>query len=54
MNEKISLLALAMGLGIGFGGVLAMFIAWERARNWLLGLPNNKLRSFYGVYRFPT
>jgi hypothetical protein len=54
MNEKISLSALAMGLGIGFGGVFAIFIAWERARNWLLGLPHNKLRSFYGVYRFPT
>jgi hypothetical protein len=27
VNEKVSLIALGMGVGIGFGGVVAMFIA---------------------------
>jgi len=54
LDEKMSLLALGMGLGIGFGGVVAMFILWERDRHWVLALPHNRSQAFYGEYRFPT
>lgn len=54
LDEKMSLLALAMGVGIGFGGVVAMFILWKRARHWVLGLPPSKSQAFYGEYRLPT
>jgi hypothetical protein len=54
VNEKVSLIALGMGVGIGFGGVVAMFIAWDRAKCWVLGLsPNNTQRPSYGLYRYP-
>ena len=51
VNEEVSLIALGMGVGIGFGGVVAMLISWERERCWVLGLsPNNTQRPFYGLY----
>jgi hypothetical protein len=55
VDEEVSLIALALGLGIGFGGVVSMFIAWDKARCWLMGWPsNNTQRPFYRFYRFPT
>lgn len=51
VDEKMSLIALGLGMCIGFGGVVAMFITWEQARNWVVP---PKRRPFYGVYRFPT
>ena len=42
VDEKMSLLTLGMGFGIGFGGVVAMFMLWERAKHWVLCLPHNK------------
>ena len=55
VNEEVSLIAMELGAGIGFGGVVAMFIAWDRARCWVLGLPPNSTRKpFYGLYRFST
>ena len=50
MHENMSLIALGMGFCIGFGGVVAILIIWEKARNWLV--PPSR-RHFYGVYRFP-
>ena len=50
LNEKLSLVT----LGIRVGGVVSMFILWERARHWVLVLPHNKPQDFYGEYRFPT
>ena len=53
VNEKVSLIALGLGVAIGFGGVVAMFIAWDRARCWVLCMPpNNTRKPFYGLYRF--
>jgi Leucine-rich repeat (LRR) protein len=54
VNENMSLLALSIGTGIGFGGVVAMFILWEKARFWVLALTPKKPQVFYGVYRLPT
>ena len=51
VDEYVSLLALEMGLGIGFGGVVSMFIMWEKARHWLI--PPQR-RPFYGMYKFHT
>ena len=53
LNEKMSLIALGMGVGIGFGGVIAMFIMWKRARCWVPCLSQKKPQVFYGVYRLP-
>ena len=55
VNEEVSLIALGMEVGIRFGGIAVMFISWERARCWILGLPpNNTQRPLYGLYQFPT
>jgi hypothetical protein len=54
VNENMSLIALGMGMVLGFGGVVTMFILWERARCWVLGIPSKKPQVFYGVYRLPT
>lgn len=51
-NKKVSLLALSLGLGIGFGRVVVMFIIWDKARSWVMGMPCHKQKPFYGVYRF--
>jgi hypothetical protein len=50
VDAKKSLITLAMGIRIGFGRVVSMFITWEKTRSWLVP-PNICL--FYGVYRFP-
>ena len=50
LNETMSLLT----LGMGVGGMVAMFILWERERHWVLVLPHNKSQAFYGEYRYPT
>lgn len=52
-NEKVSLLALSLGLGIGFGGVVTLFIIWDKARCWIMGMSSNTQKPFYGIYRFP-
>lgn len=54
VDEKMSLMALGIGTGIGIWVVVGIFIVWKRARHWLLDLPPNKPQLFYGVYRFPT
>ena len=51
VDEKMSLMALAMGFGIGFGGVVFVFVESKKARCWLL--PCNTPQPYYGVYRFP-
>ena len=42
VDEKMSFLTFGMGFGIGFGGVVSMFMLWERTKNWVLCLPHNK------------
>lgn len=54
MNKKMSLVALGTGMGIGFGGVVVMFIVWERARCWVLGSTPKKPQVHYGLYRLPA
>lgn len=56
IDEKLSLIALELGMGIGFGVVVAMFIVWDKARHWVLALPpyNNIQKPSYGLYKFPT
>ena len=56
VDEKVSLIALGMGLGIGFGEVVSMFIVWDKARHWVVIFPPNNTRRipFYSLYRFPT
>lgn len=51
VDEKMSLMALVIGLGIGFGGVVFAFVVWEKARHWLLS--PKRPQPFYRVYRFP-
>ena len=52
LNGHMPLIALGIGMGIGFGGVILVFILCERAKCWLV--PQTKPQPFYGVYRFPT
>ena len=54
VDKKMSFIALGMGLGIGFGLVVGMFIMWEKAKCWMLGVFPTRPRPCYGVYRFPT
>lgn len=54
VDEKISVVALGIGLGIGFGGTIAMLNMWEKARLWMSSLWPIKPQPYYGVYRFPT
>lgn len=51
VDGKMSLIALGIGMGIGFGGVVLFFILCKRARCWMV--PQTKPQLFYGVYRFP-
>jgi hypothetical protein len=50
VNEKVSLIALGLGLGIEFGSVVIVMVIWDKARSWVV--PPN-IKPFYGVYRFP-
>ena len=50
VNQYISLLALGLGLGIGFIGVVSVMLLWDRARRWVMP---PKPQPFYGVYKFP-
>jgi hypothetical protein len=52
MDKKMSLIALGIGVVIGFGGVVMVFIAWKKARDWVV--PPNRPKLFYGEYRLPT
>ena len=52
MDGQMSLITLEIGMGIGFGGAILVFILCERAKCWLD--PQTKPQPFYGVYRFPT
>jgi len=52
VEEKMSLIALGIGMGIGFGGVIIIFMLWEKAKHWIM-LPNIP-ENLYGLYRFPT
>jgi len=42
VDENMSLTALKIGIGIGFGGVVVVFMLWEKARHWVVP-PNTKL-----------
>ena len=53
LDDKMSLMALGIGFGIGIWGVVGVFIFCKRAKLWVLGLPPNTPRLFYGLYRFP-
>jgi len=35
-----------MGMGIGFGGVVIIFMLWKRSKNWVI--PPNMTRPFFG------
>jgi len=55
VDEKVSLTALGIGVGVGFVAVVIMFITWDKARYWVVGLHSKNIRRpFYGLYRFPT
>jgi hypothetical protein len=51
VDEKMPLMALAMGLGIGFGGMVFVFVVWEKARCWVVH--PKRPQAFYGVSRLP-
>ena len=36
LDENMSLISLRLAMGFGFGGVVAIFMLWERARNWVV------------------
>ena len=50
LDEHVSLIALGLGFGIGFSGVVSTMILWDDARHWVMP---PKTQPFYGVYRFP-
>ena len=52
VDEKMSLIAVGMGTGIGFGGVVTIFMLWERDKHWVV--PPNMPQPFVEVYLFPT
>ena len=52
LNENISLIELVIGMGIGFGAVVSIFVLCKRANHWIMS--PNMPRPFFGVYRFPT
>jgi len=48
VDEHMSLIA----LGIGIGGVVSIFMLWDKAKLWMV-LPKMP-KPFFGVYRLPT
>jgi hypothetical protein len=50
VDEHISLIALGLGVGIGFGGIVTLIIMWDKAWHWMVP---PKIKPFHGVYRFP-
>ena len=50
VDDHVSLLALGLGFGIGFIGVVSAMLLWDRARSWMMP---PKTKPFYGVYKFP-
>ena len=52
VDENISLIALGMGMRIGFGEVVVLFMSWKRAKHWVM--LQNMPQPFFGVYQFPT
>ena len=52
VDEKMSLIAVGMGTWSGFGGVVVIFMLWERAKHWVV--PPNMWQPFVGLYQFPT
>jgi hypothetical protein len=51
VDEHVSLIALGLGIGIGFNGVVTLIIMWDKAWQWMV--PPKK-RTVYGVYRSPN
>lgn len=51
VDEHVSLIALGLGLGIGFNGVVFFIIMWDKAWQWMV--PPKK-SAFYGVYQPPN
>ena len=52
VDENMSLIAVGMGTMIGFGGVVTIFMLWERDKHWVV--PLKMPQPFVEVYRFPT
>ena len=52
VDENMSLIAVGMGTMIGFGGMVTIFMLWERDKHWVV--PPNMPQPFVEVYRFPT
>ena len=50
LDEHVSLIALGLGFGIGFSGVVSTMMLWDDARHWVMP---PKTQPFYGVYKFP-
>jgi Leucine-rich repeat (LRR) protein len=53
VKKNMSLIALEIGMGIGFGGVIIVFLSWKRARDWMIP-PNMPPEPVWGEYTFPT
>ena len=48
VDENMSLIAVGMGTMIGFGGVVTIFMLWERDKHWVV--PPNMPQPFVEVY----
>ena len=49
VDEHVSLIALGMGVLIGFGGVVIVMITWDKAKGRVVP---PKAQPLYGVYQF--
>lgn len=50
VNEHVSLIALGLGTGIGFGVFVSIIMLCKKTRDWIIP---PKIQPFYGVYKFP-
>jgi len=46
MEEHVSLIALRLRVGIGFGGVVSVMILWKKDKDWMMP---PKIQLFHGV-----
>lgn len=51
VNNVVSLIAVGLGVGIGFIAVVSVIIIWDKAKNWVMP---PRTEPFYGEYQFPT
>eukprot|EP01018_Ginkgo_biloba_P012260 Gb_21736 [translate_table: standard] len=54
-DEQVSFIAVRLGVGIGYGGVIWVLVWWGATRDWVTGRPHTKcdVRRRYGLYRPP-